>query len=64
MWANRMFSLSVALGFVGLLHAVEPQAAERQRWLYLIALPVGYGHLLGGLLFSLGKNEPSAGWGH
>lgn len=35
-----------------LLHAVAPDAETRAACLYLIALPLGYGHLLGGWLFA------------
>jgi hypothetical protein len=63
MWANRMLASSVVLGFVAVLHGVEPHAVDRERWLYLIALPLGYGHLLGGLLFSSNGRAPGVWWG-
>jgi uncharacterized protein YjeT (DUF2065 family) len=43
--------VGVAL-FLGLLHGVAPDAARREAWAYLIALPLGYGHLIGGVLAS------------
>jgi hypothetical protein len=33
-------------------HLCEGDAARRETWLYLVALPLGYGHLLGGLIFA------------
>ena len=35
---------------------------QRQEWLYLVALPIGYGHLLGAVLFSRSRSraEPSS----
>ncbi len=51
-WRNRL----LAAGLVGLLAALmrllAPQPMPRQEWLYLVALPIGYGHLLGAALFS------------
>jgi hypothetical protein len=51
-WRNRL----LAAGLVGLLLALmrllAPQAIQRQEWLYLIALPIGYGHLLGAARFA------------
>ncbi len=52
MGSNRAKSLAVATVFVALLHVVEADPDGREQWLYLVALPLGYGHLLGGLLFA------------
>jgi hypothetical protein len=41
----------VALGGV-LVSQLEPSPEDRTLWLTLVALPLGYGHLLGGLLFA------------
>jgi hypothetical protein len=31
---------------------LAPQPIQRQEWLYLVALPIGYGHLVGAALFA------------
>jgi len=49
---NRLIAMLVVGGALALLHHLVPKAAERASWLYLVALPIGYGHLLGGLLFA------------
>jgi hypothetical protein len=52
MAANRAVSATVVLSGLALLHGLVPDAARREVWLYLVALPIGYGHLLGGFLFA------------
>jgi hypothetical protein len=52
MQRNRLLPAFCVLGFVGLLRILEPHPASRAAWLYLVALPLGYGHLLGGLWFA------------
>ncbi len=47
---NRVASLAIVGLGVGALGVVAPSAAQREAWLYLLALPIGYGHLLGGWL--------------
>jgi hypothetical protein len=37
---------------LALMKLLAPLPLQRQEWLYLIALPIGYGHLLGAALFS------------
>ncbi len=49
---RRIRSLCIVGAGMALLHALAPDAATREAWLYLIALPIGYGHLLGGWLFA------------
>jgi hypothetical protein len=49
---NRALSLLLVLGFVAGIRAVAPTPGERAPWLYLVALPIGYGHLIGGLWFA------------
>lgn len=49
---NRAGSAACVIGFVALLRAIAPDPALREAWLYLVALPIGYGHLAGGLWFA------------
>jgi len=49
---NRAGSALVVLAFIGLLRIVCPGPEVRTTWLYLVALPIGYGHLIGGLWFA------------
>jgi hypothetical protein len=46
---NRAVAALLVLGFVAWVRAAAPGPGERAVWLYLVALPIGYGHLLGGL---------------
>lgn len=50
MTRNRALSALLVLGFVAAVRAVAP--GEREVCLYLVALPIGYGHLIGGLWFA------------
>jgi hypothetical protein len=52
MTRNRVVSSLLVLGFVAGVRLVAPTAGERAVWLYLVALPIGYGHLIGGLWFA------------
>lgn len=52
MAANRVASAAIVASGLALLHGLAPDPARRETWLYLVALPIGYGHLLGGLLFA------------
>jgi len=52
MLRNRLLALASVGAFLGLLRWLAPAAAERAVWLYLIALPLGYGHLIGAAVFS------------
>jgi hypothetical protein len=51
-WQNRVVSSLGVLCFVGVLREIAPDPARRAVWLYLVALPIGYGHLIGGLWFA------------
>lgn len=55
MCVNRGVSFALVVGFIGLLHSVEPSPEARDRWLYLVALPMGYGHLAGALVSARGR---------
>src|SRR5262245_53866776 len=48
---NRWLAFAIVGGFVALLRALAPAPAERETWLYLVALPLGYGHLIGAAVF-------------
>jgi hypothetical protein len=52
MLRNRLLALAIVVAFLGLLRLVAPTPAERAVWLYLIALPLGYGHIIGAAAFS------------
>ena len=49
---HRGRSLTIVVAGLTLLHALVPEAAARETWLALVALPIGYGHLVGGWLFA------------
>jgi hypothetical protein len=49
---NRVLALAFVGAFLGLLRWVAPAPAERAVWLYLVALPLGYGHVIGAAAFS------------
>jgi hypothetical protein len=62
---NRALALGIAVGFLGMLRWIAPTPEQRAVWLYLIALPLGYGHILGAAAFSRSRRrgpeaEPSA----
>jgi hypothetical protein len=52
MTRNRVLALAFVGVFLGLLHWVAPAPAERSVWLYLVALPLGYGHVIGAAAFA------------
>ena len=52
MWRNRVLALAVVVAFLGLLRWLAPAPAERAVWLYLVALPLGYGHVVGAAVFA------------
>ena len=60
MWRNRLSAAAIVAIGLAVLHLLTPEAAQRERWLYLIALPIGYGHLIGGLLFARSRAAPTA----
>jgi hypothetical protein len=61
MWPNRILSAGLVSLFVTALHLAEPSPVAREKWLYLLALPVGYGHLLGGLVFARRRLRAACG---
>ena len=60
MLKNRVLALAVVGGFLGLLRGVAPEPAQRAVWLYLIALPLGYGHIIGAAAFSRARHLGAA----
>ncbi len=54
---HRARSLVPVAAGLALLHALVPEAAARETWLALVALPIGYGHLLGGWLFARSRKR-------
>lgn len=58
---NRILSAGLVSIFVAALHFAEPNPVARERWLYLLALPIGYGHLLGGLVFARRRLRAACG---
>ncbi len=50
--SHRARSLATVATGIAVLHALVPEAAARETWLTLVALPIGYGHLFGGWLFA------------
>lgn len=59
MLRNRLLTLAWVGSCLGLLHAFAPAAPERVVWLYLLALPLGYGHLLGAAVFARSRRVSS-----
>jgi hypothetical protein len=59
MLRNRLLALALVGAFVGLLRWLAPAPAERAVWLYLVALPLGYGHLIGAAVFSCAPGRRS-----
>ena len=57
--SHRIRSLTTVGAGLALLHALVPDRAVREMWLTLVALPIGYGHLLGGLLFARSRTRLS-----
>lgn len=57
MLRNRLLALGSAGAFLGLVRWLAPAPAERVVWLYLIALPLGYGHLIGAAVFSRSRRR-------
>ena len=58
---NRMLALAIVGAFLGLLRWLAPAPAERAVWLYLIALPLGYGHVIGAAVFSRSRSQATRG---
>jgi len=56
---NRVLALAVVAAFLGLLRWAAPAPAERAVWLYLIALPLGYGHVVGAAVFAHARRRHS-----
>jgi len=56
---NRVLALALVAAFLGLLRWVAPAPAERAVWLYLVALPLGYGHVIGAAVFSRSRSGRS-----
>jgi hypothetical protein len=56
---NRVLSLAVVAGFLVLLRQIAPEPAQRAVWMYLVALPLGYGHILGAAVFSQARRRGS-----
>ena len=56
---NRALALAVVVAFLGLARWLAPAPAERAVWLYLIALPLGYGHVIGAAVFSRSRRPRS-----
>lgn len=54
---HRAPSVGIVGAGIALLHVLAPDTATRETWLYLIALPLGYGHLLGGWLFARPRRQ-------
>jgi len=59
MGRNRALALGIVGAFLGLLRWLAAAPDERVAWLYLVALPLGYGHLLGALVFARRRTQ---GW--
>ena len=56
---NRVLALAVVAAFLGLLRWLAPAPAERAMWLYLVALPLGYGHVVGAAVFAHARRRHS-----
>jgi hypothetical protein len=51
-WRNRIVSAAAVAALLALLRGVAPEDRPHEAALALLALPLGYGHLLGGLWFA------------
>ena len=58
---NRALALAIVAAFLGLLRWLAPAPAERTVWLYLVALPLGYGHVIGAAVFARSRRRRSRG---
>lgn len=58
---NRVLAVLIVGAFLGLLRWLAPGPDQRIAWLYLIALPLGYGHLFGALVFAR-RRMPGWSW--
>ncbi len=47
---HRLAAAAGAVAFVGAGHVLAPEPDRREAWTYLVALPLGYGHLIGAAL--------------
>jgi hypothetical protein len=61
MWRNRVFALAAVMAFLGLVRWLAPEPAERALWLYQVALPLGYGHVIGAAVFARSRLPRSRG---
>ena len=61
MLRNRLLALAIVGAFLGLLRWLAPAPAERAVWLYLVALPLGSGHLIGAAVFSRSRSGRTGG---
>ena len=61
-WRTRLLAAALVGLLLALIKLLAPQPMQRQEWLYLVALPIGYGHLLGAALFSRSRyaTKPSS----
>jgi hypothetical protein len=51
-WRTRCLAAGIVGLSLALMELLAPQPIQRPEWLSLVALPIGYGHLLGAVLFS------------
>jgi len=59
MLRNRLLALASVGAILGLLRWLAPAPVERAVWLYLVAVPLGYGHLIGAAVFSRSRSRRS-----
>ena len=57
MWRNRTLALAVVVAFLALLRLVAPEPAQRAVWVYLVAFPLGYGHVVGAAVFARSRHQ-------
>lgn len=60
---NRVLALLCVAAVLGLLRWAAPAAEQRALWLQLIALPLGYGHVIGAAMFSRARTPRAVGTG-
>jgi hypothetical protein len=56
---NRAAALAIAAAFLGFLRGMAPAPEERATWLYLIVVPLGYGHVIGASVFARSRRAPA-----
>lgn len=60
--ARRVAALGIVLAALAALRWLVPDPAARREWTLLVAIPLGYGHVLGALWFGRGRARRLGGF--